>query len=245
MTDRQHEEIRELLGAFALDAVEADERALVEAHLGSCRQCRLEVDQHRRTMSALVPPGVDPPEGLWEQIASSLEEEAPTTALIVSPRLARRRWTTAAVALAAAASVVAVGLLGLQVAEQQREIARLSAALEEDALQRSARAALADPDALTAILTTPEGEAVAQVVLLPSGQGFLIPHDLPPLGEDRSYQLWVVADEEVISAGVLGPSPQVVPFAWNGPVEAFVLTREEAGGAATSAGDVAATADAS
>lgn len=53
-TDLTHEEVTELLGAYALDAVDEDERALVEEHLGLCARCRAEVQAHRETATLLA-----------------------------------------------------------------------------------------------------------------------------------------------------------------------------------------------
>ena len=41
LTDRMsHQELRDLLGVYALGAVDGRERAAVEVHLGECRDCR-------------------------------------------------------------------------------------------------------------------------------------------------------------------------------------------------------------
>ena len=49
MTDqrRPFDDIEELLGAYALDAVDPDERRQVEAFLQTSPRARAEVDQHR------------------------------------------------------------------------------------------------------------------------------------------------------------------------------------------------------
>ena len=68
-----HREADELLGAYALDAVDAAERAEVEAHLASCPRCRAELDELRQVAAAVGTAVVRPPEGLWSQIAGALE----------------------------------------------------------------------------------------------------------------------------------------------------------------------------
>ena len=49
-----HDPIEELLGANALNAVDDDERAAVDAHLATCPRCRAEVDAHREVASHLA-----------------------------------------------------------------------------------------------------------------------------------------------------------------------------------------------
>ena len=48
-----HDEAAELLGAYALDAVEVAERDAIEHHLNECPRCRAEVADHRTVASFL------------------------------------------------------------------------------------------------------------------------------------------------------------------------------------------------
>lgn len=75
-----HDELRELLGAYALDAVDADEAVAVEEHLAGCPQCRAEVEQHRSVAALLGNAGATAPAGLWDRIAASLDEPEQSTA---------------------------------------------------------------------------------------------------------------------------------------------------------------------
>ena len=54
--------------------------------------------------------------------------------------------------------------------------------------------------------------ANAIIVLLPDGTGYLSEHTLQPLPPERTYQLWAIIDGKIISAGILGSDPGVVPF---------------------------------
>src|SRR5690606_4393398 len=73
----EHDEIAELLGAYALDAVEPEEAAAVEAHLAVCPRCAAEVADHREVAAMLAHSGAPAPEGLWSRISASLEEAPP------------------------------------------------------------------------------------------------------------------------------------------------------------------------
>ena len=73
----EHDEIAELLGAYALDAVEPDEAALVEDHLRECPRCAAEVAEHREVAAMLAHSGAPAPEGIWERIVEGLEEPPP------------------------------------------------------------------------------------------------------------------------------------------------------------------------
>ena len=89
-----HVEIEELLGAYALDAVDEDERREVEEHLATCPRCRGEVAAHREVAAMLGnATGEGPavaPENLWDRIAASLQEEPPALASVVQPPSWRR-----------------------------------------------------------------------------------------------------------------------------------------------------------
>ncbi|MPY95836.1 MAG: hypothetical protein GEV08_23115, partial [Acidimicrobiia bacterium] len=78
-------EIIDLLGAFALDAVDDDERAIVEEHLAVCARCRAEVAEHREVASLLAHGGGPAPEGLWPRIADSLAAPPPELRLAPVP----------------------------------------------------------------------------------------------------------------------------------------------------------------
>src|SRR5206468_3199328 len=49
MTALGHPDVQELLGAYALDALDADEADAVELHLRDCPRCRAEVADYRET----------------------------------------------------------------------------------------------------------------------------------------------------------------------------------------------------
>ncbi|MGH9073042.1 MAG: anti-sigma factor domain-containing protein, partial [Acidimicrobiales bacterium] len=75
-----HAELEALLGAYALDAVDGPEAEAVELHLRECPRCRAEVAEHRETAALLGHVGAPAPEGLWDRIASTLEETPPRMA---------------------------------------------------------------------------------------------------------------------------------------------------------------------
>lgn len=67
-----HTEIEELLGAYALDAVDPETAAAIEAHLDGCVRCSIEVGQHHEVTGLLANSGGTAPAGLWDGIAEQL-----------------------------------------------------------------------------------------------------------------------------------------------------------------------------
>jgi anti-sigma factor RsiW len=250
-----HHEIEELLGAFALDAIDGDERDVVEAHLAGCPRCRAEVAGYRETAAMLAHGGTRAPEGVWAQIAGALDEPPPQLdmARIVpfqapapaSPgtekteRKDRSRWSRRSVSLRAAAATVALAaaftaFLGVRVGRQDARLDRIDTALRNGAIRSAAAAAMADPSAEEIKLASFDGHAGARLVRQADGTGFLWADTLAPLPSDRTYQLWAVRSDAKISLGVLGNRPGVSPFRIAGPVLGYAVTEEAAGGVAAS-----------
>lgn len=230
-----HDEIAELLGAYALHAVAPDEAEAIEAHLESCVKCQAEVADHRQVAALLGNSGGAAPDGLWDRIASTLEESPPPLRLAVTDGVVRRsawRGRAFAAAIGAAAAVV-IGVLGVRVVQQGDQLDRVEEALGDDAMLRAANAALADPDSARATLTSPDGALQVGAVLLPDGSGYLMADDLSDLDSARTYQLWGQTGSGMISLGLLGAEPDgVVPFRVSGDVAALAITDEVADGVA-------------
>jgi anti-sigma factor RsiW len=243
-----HAEIQSLLGAYALDATEPEETALVEEHLRTCVRCATEVAHHHEVAGLLANSGGEAPDHLWVGIADHLEggeppswsrlaarldegvdQGAPEAERVVPiARARRRRLASVTGGVVAAAAVVVAVVLGV-------EVAHLHNQLQTPALTRAEQAALAAPSTRQVHLTTPAGGAAsgsATVVLTASGTGFVEAGRLTPLPTGRTYQLWGVVSGRTISLGLLGRSPAVVPFsaAGHGGMQAFAISAENAGG---------------
>lgn len=234
-----HEEIAELLGAYALDAVDPDEAVQVLAHVSECPRCAAELAQHYEVAALLANAGSDASVELWDKIAARLDPpgDPPPAARVldaaladalprrVSQRHRRVRWSaTAGIGAIAAA---AIALLALQVGH-------LDNRLDQTGVSSAVQAALNNPQARTVALrsTTHPDVTLADVVVLPSGSGYVIHNKLHPLSSDQTYQLWGVEKGKAISLGLLGSHPAVVPFSQgNGKsITAYAVTAERAGG---------------
>jgi hypothetical protein len=247
-----HHEIEELLGAFALDAIDGDERDVVEAHLAGCPRCRAEVAGYRETAAMLAHDGTRAPEGVWAQIAGALDEpppqldlarilpmQAPAQASPGTQKRDRSRWSRRSISLRAAAATVALAaaftaFLGVQVGRQDARLDRIDAALRKGAIRSAAAAAMADPSAEEIKLASFDGHSGARLVRQADGTGFVWADTLAGLPPDRTYQLWAVRSDAKISLGVLGNRPGVSPFRIAGPVLGYAITEEAAGGVAAS-----------
>jgi anti-sigma-K factor RskA/putative zinc finger protein len=225
MSPETHDQLRGLLGAFALDAVDPEERETLEAHLATCPRCRAEVADHRETAAMLAAAGAPAPDGVWDRIIGSIDEPIPIE------RRSRRqgsRWLTG---VAAAAALVTVFALTIDVARQRDQLEKLAGAVEEASLVKAANAALLDPNATRLTLTSTDGSMEADTVVLPDGTGYVVSDNLQPLPDTRTYQLWTLGGESPISAGVMGPDPAVLAFRADPSFTGLAISEEVAGGA--------------
>ncbi|MDQ3640656.1 MAG: anti-sigma factor [Actinomycetota bacterium] len=211
-----HAEIQELLGAFALGAVDGRERAVVAAHLETCESCRAELDDHRRLARALSRHAsrVSP-------LASMESNGSSGTGKAERPRPVRR-WT-----VPVAVAIVLVIFVGL-FAQAQVRFNEVEARIDRIELLGRAQLATADPAAVVTALRTPGGEPALTVVSRTGGgTSYAMNSALPPLGEGQTYELWRIDNTGVTAVVALGRRPDTVRFSLAAPsVTGFLLTVE-------------------
>jgi anti-sigma-K factor RskA len=219
-------DVHELTAAYALDALDPEERETYEAHLAQCARCREELTGLGETATALAF-GVTspaPPERLRGQIlAAAAAERENIVALPV-----RRPWLGRAVATAASVAACAAIGLGIWASTLSNSLdhARTTGARAELAAQ-----VLADPDSQKIALTGGDG----MLAVDPSGRGVLVVHRLPAAPSGRIYEAWVIPPGGAPrKAGLFSSSGPMtmVPLAENVPKGSVVAaTVERAGGA--------------
>lgn len=222
-----HPEVQELLGAFALDAIDPAEADAVDLHLRECARCRAEVETFRETAALLAFAGVDAPSGVWERIQASLEEAPPKLELARVVPLRPSRWQSYGAKLAAAAAVV-ISLAALSVA-------MVRSGGQDSTLEDEIASAYTDPDAQSVHLVSSDGKGSADVLLVASdGRAYLAKHSLPELASDETYQLWGQRGATKVSLGVLGNDPGIVRLPLGAEYDALAITAEKKPGVVAS-----------
>lgn len=221
-----NDDLHRLTGAYAADALSAEERAAFERHLQECQACTQEVSELRATTAKLgVAAAEPPPAHLRDRVLAAATQ---TRQLPPQPGRARavglRRWPTRALAAAAALLlVVAVGL-GVQIRELDQRL---------DTAERQAAQ-------VTSVLTAPDVQvhraesAAASVVASPAqGRAVFVASGLPAVPSSRVYQLWMIDDGGPRSAGLFtldgGHVSQLMSGQLQG-VTAVAVTVEPSGG---------------
>ena len=219
-------ELDELLGAYALDAVDADERRRVDDYLQVSPRAAAEVQAHREVATMLAFTGMDAPDDLWGRISDEIGELAPPP----GPELAkvmsfddhptRRRISAVAPWLMSAAAAAVIVFVAVGMAD--------SADAPNEPLANAVELARADRDSITTTLVAEVSDASAEAVIDQDGHGYMLARDLPTLPEGQTYQLWgVVEGGDVISLGIFGPNPELESFTIEGSVEALAITIEQ------------------
>ena len=181
----EHDAVRELTAAYALDALDDDQERELEAHLRICARCREELAALTEAASALAY-GVEPARPSPALRGRILAEVASARGEVVPLRRRRRPVMVTGIA-AAAASVAAVGL-GFWAKS-------LSDSLERE---REVTAVLADPAARSIAVRGAEG----RVVVGPRGDAVLVVADLERAPEGKTYEVWVIDGNKPRRAGL-------------------------------------------
>jgi anti-sigma-K factor RskA len=211
--------IHELSAAYALDALDSDDRRRFEEHLGQCAECRDDVASFHEAAAALAydvdaPP---PPRALRERILTRARAERPSN---IVP-LPSRRWSLRIATGVAAVAACAALAFGLWAASLQNEL---------------------DDRAAVIALTGANGSLLVE----PSGDAILTVNGLGRAPAGKTYEIWVIEDGQTRPSGLFpgAPGRSVVPLTERVPEGAVVaVTLEPAGGTSKPSGKPLVTSE--
>jgi anti-sigma-K factor RskA len=201
----------DLLAAYALDALDDDERERFERHLEECDECSEQLALLREPVAALAyaAEGPAPPEALRGRIIEGVRAE-PRAAVIQLPR---RNWALTAVAgVAAAAACLAIGL-GIWANSLSNSLDR----------ERGAK-----------WTAHPLIGADGSLLVADDGRAALVVCGLAGAPSARTYEAWVISSDTPQPAGLFrgGSGCDPVLLTERVPKNATVaVTLERAGGA--------------
>jgi hypothetical protein len=218
-------DVHDLTAAYALDALNEEERETFEAHLAQCALCREDLAGlgEAATALALAVVSPPPPARLRERILTTAAAEREN---VVSLPM-RRPWlirSTAAVASIAACAAIVLGIWA----------ATLSHSLDR------ARASRASAQAIAQVLADPSSQRIAlrggngTLAVDPAGRGVLIVRSLQAAPAGHTYEAWVIpAGGMPHKAGLFTSSgaTTMVPLADVPKGAVVAATVERAGGA--------------
>jgi anti-sigma-K factor RskA len=256
-TVARHAATRDLLGAFALGAVDAEEAAAVRAHLATCAECQAEIAELWLAVDSLpstIEP-MEPPPALRDRIAAAIAVEAASPAPAPStpsaapapepvptiapalpvPEPVRKpaSFWSRATPWAAAAAILLLLSTGLLVWNL-----RLREQVQQATVPVTETIALAPTDAAP--------EARGEVTYLPQDNLLVLDvRDLPPLEPDQVYEVWLIGEDGVPApAGVFDqPTDQHAIVADRDRYDTLAITAEPGPlGTEAPTGEIVATA---
>lgn len=198
-------ELHALAGAYALDALDPQEREVFEAHLAECEDCAAEVRSFTATAAELSQITLaGPPPALRADVLSAISNVrplAPVTDNVIPLRRGRvTRWAWPAVAAACALIAILAGGWGIQ---QHRDANRTTAS--------SAIVGVLSANDATAV-SGAVGSGHATIVFSRARQQVaLLGTSVPTLPAEKSYQLWMIkkdagGSQVFTSAGTFAPA---------------------------------------
>jgi len=183
------EELEELLPAYVLGALGADESAAVAQHLHRCGKHVESLDGYTAVVDGLSISGplVDPPPHLRARLLAS-------TAVSPAPprRVAPRAWLGWAVAAAAVVVAVVIGVWALSLQRQSDNQASLQARLAELARR---------PDARMVPLIGAEGNPAKGVLIFAGSEAAVWAVALPSLESGQVFGCWWVGRDDHTESG--------------------------------------------
>ena len=205
-------ELHELTAAYALDALDAAERARYEAHLASCERCREELQGFRKVTGSLARAagGPRPPAGLRDRILDQARSERPNVVPL------RRRVAVPVLSSFAAVAAVAALALGLWSAS-------ISGELDE---AKDITSVLGHPNART--YESESGEA--SLFVTPTGRAVLVVRQLAAAPQGKDYEIWVAEGRVMRRAGLFEHQGATALSRRVEPGQSVAVTLEEDGG---------------
>lgn len=194
--DRPADDLHHLAAAYALDALDPEERRRFEAHYPTCGICAAEVADFRATAAVLAEAaGTVPPAGLRDRVLADVGRTRQLSPLVpdrVAELADRRRRRRAGPLLVAAAAAVVVLVGGA--------LAAVRLAGGRDAIGEVASA----PDAVVADLAGEDGSL--RVIWSAERDELVVVADgLADPGPGRVYELWFLLPDGVAPAGLFEP----------------------------------------
>ena len=214
-------DLHTLSGAYAVNALSAEEAERFSRHLEQCAACRDEVRELREAAARMgASEAVAPPSALKARVLAAADKQPQLPPTVTSIEQARsRRWTSKLVGAAAAVVLVVTGVsvaTRLAPDEEQPPVATSPVAQVFDA-----------PDAHTATVSTSNGGKVEVATSAEAGRMAVETSGLPRL-ERRSYQMWAIHNGKPTSVGIIEDldAGKVMPMPASGTKVAITVEPE-------------------
>jgi Anti-sigma-K factor rskA len=248
---KDHAQYVDALALYAMHALDdQQEMAELREHLGTCGECRRELEALRGDMAllALSTAGPKPPqrsrERLMRAVAAEPRHAVKQKSRFVLGRLQPRWLSLAPIAVALVLAVFSLALVRhtMRISERNAQLrAQVQKLTQDSALAREIVAMIEDPALPRMTLVsakTPPQPQVKTIYQQEKGHVLLMANNLPALPDDKVYELWLLPanGSAPMPAGTFTPDPKggtmMMHAMESGGVEAkaFAVTVEPRGG---------------
>ncbi len=219
--NKTHDELKSLIAPYVLGAISPEEMEEVRTHIISCEECMAEADSYSSVVASLAlsvrPESV--PDALIDNVMREVHEGGPEPSAAASApapaspapevsetasvtQLRKPRPVYNIVAAAAALLIVAVLAGALITTTNELDDTEAELAIERERVEQLAQTQGAMR------LSGPAGEAVGAMLPTDDGGVFVV-HGLDDAPSDHTYQVWLIEDDQPISAGTFDPASGV------------------------------------
>lgn len=247
----RHEELRELIPIYALDALPPSEQAELEVHLRSCRACALALLEHRETAGMLglwagdqpAPPALKA--RIMGQAGRMPQWSSPVVPMAGNRRIGARSWRAMGAVAALVAILTAGGVAGDKLSEQSRRVQEQSQLL---ARQRRALDLASAADSIVIPMTPARspGRARGRVFISDDdGAAAVFMSGLEPPKGKEVYTLWLMSGGGRVPVKDFRPDAGRAVVTVEQPVPSnatLAVTKEPAPGNSRPKGPVVSTA---
>lgn len=214
------QEFEELLGAYALEALSADEKQVADAHLATCEKCVRAVRQLQSVVDLfpLTVPAMEPPPRVKAQILARIQASKDTPEAQIQPALtpinqrparSHLRWRTSLLAASLLALVLLLGGMFAWNLSLSQQVAQLSTRVPA-------------PVTYAIAGSGPAAGATGQVIYYPQQHlTVLVLHGLPQLNGNQVYQGWLLQGKQTYSVGLLNVQNGVATLDFQGNLTGY------------------------
>jgi len=233
----KHDQIHEMLPAYALGCLDEEEALLVSEHLGTCAKCNEQFLEYRSTVDAMAygTPGIRPLDSLKQKLMRGIQPTADIPS-VIQPASKRWKWKSLwqgfspAWAFASLALIISLSVTNFM---QWHNTQTLQDGVAVDLLVLK----------MKGTHRAPKGDGTF-VISQGRKKGVLVASDLPVPDESRQYQLWMKKDGQHVSGGVFSVTPtgyavlEIQSTESLSSFRSFEITLEPAGGSPTPTGNL-------
>ncbi|MFF3674459.1 anti-sigma factor [Streptomyces sp. NPDC002120] len=227
-------DVHDLAAAYALNALDTDEREEFAAHLPACETCRQDAADFEATAARLAAAAAHtPPTSMKQRTMASVDgvRQLPPRVPTASPRSFRGTLRRKAVPLALAASLAAAAsFAGLAAWQNQQNRQLDQRARQSEQRLDTVGSVLAAPDARTVHGRAGNGALTTVVASDRQNRAVFTATGLPAPATGRTYQLWLDHDGTMRPAGFIRQDGTVLLDGDAADARAVGLTLEPAGG---------------